>query len=89
MESILTFLRKFRGGPRKFWKSKIESITENVARLRLKFFRNNKEFEMGFRKFEKYIFVFDVGLGLRKTAVSGKFSSGNIGHDRKIKPKTL
>ena len=33
-----------------------------------------------FRKLEKYIFVFDVGLGLRKTAVSGKFSSGNIGH---------
>ena len=80
----------------KFWKSKIESITENMARRRLKIFRNNKGFEMGFlrklidfRKFEKYIFVFDVGLGLRKTAVSGKFSSGNIGHDRKIKPKTL
>ena len=76
----------------KFWKSKIESITENVARRRLEIFRNNKEFEMDFlrklidfRKFEKYIFVFDVGLGLRKTAVSGKFSSGNIGHDRKIK----
>ena len=57
----------------KFWKSKIESITENVARRRLKIFRNNKEFEMGFlrklidfRKSEKYIFVFDVGLGLRK-----------------------
>ena len=69
-----------------------------MARRRLKFFRNNKikEFEMGFlrklidfRKFEKDIFVFDVGLGLRKTAVSGKFSSGNIVHDRKIEPKTL
>ena len=52
----------------KFWKSKIESITENVARRRLEIFRNNKEFEMGFlrklidfRKFEKSIFVFDVG----------------------------
>ena len=38
----------------KFWKSKIESITENAARRRLIFFRNNKEFENS-------IFVFDVG----------------------------
>ena len=51
----------------KFRKSKIESITENVG-SRLNIFRNNKEFEMGFlrklidfRKFEKSIFVFDVG----------------------------
>ena len=62
----------------KCWKSKSESITENVTRRGLNFFRNNKvkEYEMGFlrklidlRKFEKDIFVFDVGLGLRKTAV--------------------
>ena len=60
----------------KFWKSKIESITENMARRKLKIFRNTKGFEMGFlrklidfRKFEKSIFVFDVGTWPRKTAV--------------------